>query len=213
MSLSPPCRAVEMVAKMVGAELDKRPVDLLAGEHLEEPFIKLNPLHKIPFVVDGDFKLGESRAIMAYLVNKYKPGDALYPADPRKRASIDEMLFYETCTFYQALMAMFRSRVFAGAEQFDPEQEKSFRESLHYYDRRIGDSGFKFMTGNQLTIADVSLVGTLDYAALLNYDMSEFKNLAAYVKRVQAAVPGYGEINDQPMEQFKQFVDSKVLRK
>jgi hypothetical protein len=41
---------------------------------------------KVPLMVDGDLKMGESRAIMMYLVNKYKPHDEhLYPAFLRDR--------------------------------------------------------------------------------------------------------------------------------
>ena len=46
----------------------------------------------MPAIVDGDFNLSESHAIMRYLATSRKCDDHWYPADPRKRARIDEYL-------------------------------------------------------------------------------------------------------------------------
>uniref|UniRef100_A0A6G1SNS2 Glutathione S-transferase 1, isoform D n=1 Tax=Aceria tosichella TaxID=561515 RepID=A0A6G1SNS2_9ACAR len=204
------CRAVELVAGMVGVKLDKHHVNLMAGDHLKEDYVKLYPLHKVPFIVDGGLKMGESRAIMMYLVNKYKPNDPLYPNDADKRAAIDELLFYEIGTLYQAhLLTLIRPFIVGNAKVIDPEQEKALKESLQYVDQRIGAAGTKFMFGNQLTIADISLMGTLDYTYVTDYDLSEYKNLVAYLARVKAAIPNYSEINDKPLEDFRQWIRSK----
>jgi glutathione S-transferase len=209
MAESPPCRAVETVAGLVGVKLDKRPLNLSTGEHLKEDYVKLNPLHKVPFIVDGDFKMGESRAIMMYLVNKYKPNDALYPSDPVKRAKIDEFLFYEAGTLYTGQFPLFWTRFTTGGD-WTPEQEKTHRDNLNYVDQRLGQSGTKFLTGDEVTIADISFVTyTLNYSEALELDMSQYKNLLAYVKAVRSAVPNYGEVNDKPFENFKNFVQSK----
>ena len=57
--------------------------------------MKLNPAHCIPTLVEGDFSLWESRAILQYLVNKYAPNSPLYPNDPKKRAVIDRTLNFD----------------------------------------------------------------------------------------------------------------------
>lgn len=38
---SPPCRAVRMVARMIGCELELKVVNLMAGEHLTEDYLKV----------------------------------------------------------------------------------------------------------------------------------------------------------------------------
>uniref|UniRef100_A0A6G1SCC0 Glutathione S-transferase 1, isoform D n=1 Tax=Aceria tosichella TaxID=561515 RepID=A0A6G1SCC0_9ACAR len=203
------CRAVELVAGMVGVKLDKHHVNLMAGDHLKEDYVKLYPLHKVPFIVDGGLKMGESRAIMMYLVNKYKPNDSLYPTDPIKRAKIDELLFYEMGTLYEAQHPLVRPRFAGTAKEINPELEKPYKEALKYVDQRVAQAGTKFMLGDQLTIADISLVETLSYAYIVDYDLSEYKNLVAYLARVKAAIPNYSEINDKPLEDFRQWIRSK----
>jgi glutathione S-transferase len=61
---------------------------------------------RIPVLMDGDFVVTESRAILAYLVNSRKPGDALYPTDPKKRALIDSRLYYDGTVFFPNLLAV-----------------------------------------------------------------------------------------------------------
>jgi glutathione S-transferase len=208
---SPPCRAVEMVASLVSAPLNKHYINLFTKDHLKEDFAKVTVLHKVPYIVDGDLKLGESRAIMMYLVNKYKPDDEhLYPKDPVKRAPIDELLFYEIGTLFAAQSKLLRPKIFGPVKEFNTEDEKSYKDCLQYLDERLGGNGAKrFMLGDHLTIADVSLAATFTFAVACDYDLSDYKNLVPYLERMKSAIPNYGEINDKPVENMTKFIRSK----
>lgn len=65
----------------------------------------MNPQHSIPTLKDGDFCLAESRAIATYLVAQYGKTEEhlrLYPEEPKLRAKINRILFFELNTFYKA---------------------------------------------------------------------------------------------------------------
>ena len=64
-----------MTADVVGVEYIFKTVDLMGGENMKPDFLAINPMHNIPAMVDGDFKLNESRAIAAYLVNMVMMGN------------------------------------------------------------------------------------------------------------------------------------------
>ncbi|KAL6128901.1 hypothetical protein ACLB2K_072254 [Fragaria x ananassa] len=61
------------------------PFLLAKGEQFSPEFERLNPLHYVPVLVDGDVVVSDSFAILLYLEEKY-PQRPLLPADPRLKA-------------------------------------------------------------------------------------------------------------------------------
>src|SRR5689334_5723309 len=62
----------------IGAPYELVPVDLAKGESRTAEFMRINPHGKVPVLVDGDFALPESDAILWYLGEKY-PDAKLLP--------------------------------------------------------------------------------------------------------------------------------------
>ena len=63
----------------------------------------MNPSHTIPTMKDGDFVLTQSRAMVTYLATKYgNDGCMLYPAAVETRAKIDDCLYFDATSFYDA---------------------------------------------------------------------------------------------------------------
>ena len=73
---------------------DLRVMSFSNKDHLQPEFIKLNPHHQIPVIVDNGFSLYESTAILEYLDEAYPDSDMglLYPGDPKQRALIRRLI-------------------------------------------------------------------------------------------------------------------------
>jgi glutathione S-transferase len=72
-------------------KLDHVVVDLMAGAHMQEDFIKINPMHRVPLLQDADLTLSECSAILKYLAEK--SGAPVYPKDDlQMRARINERM-------------------------------------------------------------------------------------------------------------------------
>ena len=68
------------------------------------PFPQINPQNTVPFLIDRDTTLNESRAICTYLITNYAKGKLknLYPKDNLgQKAKIDQKLNYDK--FYEVL--------------------------------------------------------------------------------------------------------------
>ena len=75
--------------------------------------MSLNPLGQIPFLVDGDFKVGESNAILVYLCEKYpeKLGK-FYGNTPLQRAKVNQHLGWFQNFFRPALFKIIYLKVY-----------------------------------------------------------------------------------------------------
>jgi glutathione S-transferase len=113
---SPPSRACLMLIRKLELNVEVKLVNLAAGEQNDPEFLKLNPMHQVPVLVDGDFVLSESRAIQGYLINKFQPGSSLYPTDPQARAVVDQRLYYDATVVFES-NAQIIVRVFSGKKR------------------------------------------------------------------------------------------------
>ena len=60
--------------------------------------------------MDGELTLNESHAIVAYLANAYAPKTSIYPTDPKIRAKVDQMMYFDTNIFYKTFGEIVVSR-------------------------------------------------------------------------------------------------------
>jgi glutathione S-transferase len=66
---------------------ESRHLNLRAGEHQQDWYIKLNPRAVVPTLIDGDTVVPESNVINEYLEDRF-PEKPLLPADPFGRARV-----------------------------------------------------------------------------------------------------------------------------
>jgi glutathione S-transferase len=84
--LSPNTWKVRAAAAHIGQPLDLVMVDLTKGEQRKPDYLALNPTGRTPTLVDGDFVLSESEAIMQYICDRAP--NTLWPNTPRSRADV-----------------------------------------------------------------------------------------------------------------------------
>ncbi|EFN65388.1 Glutathione S-transferase 1-1 [Camponotus floridanus] len=207
---SAPCRAVRLAAAAVGVDLNLKETSILDGDHLKPEFVKINPQHTIPTMDDNGFYLWESRAIMTYLVNKYGKDDSLYPKDPKKRAVVDQRLYFDLGTLYSSFADTYYTWIFTGNA---PDQAKydKINAAFSFLDKFL--EGENYAAGKTLTLADLALVVTVSNFEIMNYDFSKYTNVQKWFARIQAEAVKYNEIEDNEIKAFKGFVDKFMKKK
>ncbi|RQS14416.1 glutathione S-transferase family protein [Burkholderia sp. Bp8991] len=129
------------------------------GHNTEPAFLAMNPMGKVPTLVDGDFVLWESNSILRYLVMQYGGSTKLYPADAKARASIDRWLDWSLSSLQPAERPVFWGSVRTPEARRDLAKiaidATKVAELWKVLDVRL--QGCKFIEGDTFTIADIVL--------------------------------------------------------
>ena len=186
-----------MVARHLQLPVEVKALDLIKGEHKGAAFLALNPHGRIPVLVDGDYRLWESRAIMQYLAEQ-APND-LWPDDKRARATIASWMFWTsghlaravgTVQFERMVKAMF------GMGEADPALVDaalaSYAAEMRVMEDRLKDGGHDWLVGGGPTLADIDVAGWFMYATEVGLPMEGYPLSVAWLARVKA-LPAWAE--------------------
>ncbi len=147
----------------------------------------LHPIGTAPVITDGNRVLGESGAIVEYLIQKYGGGRLARPNDHPDFAGYLYWLHFANGSF-QALLH--RTLV---ARRLEPPPEhraladlqKRLERALGYLDRRLGE--VDYLAGNELTAADIMIVFSLTtMRSFVPYEVKPYPHIAAYLQRIGA---------------------------
>src|SRR5205823_725032 len=105
----PPTRSTRVLwtLRELDVEFEFVNVDPTKGELRRPEFLAVNPAGKLPVLVDGDFILTESVAIVLYLAEKY-PEKGLLPTGLRARAEVNRWLLFSATELEQPLWRIAR---------------------------------------------------------------------------------------------------------
>jgi glutathione S-transferase len=187
--LSPNCLRVRAVANELGIALELMEVDLRDAEARRSALLALNPNAKVPVLVDGGFVLWESRAINGYLAS-LKPEAGLYPADAKRRATVDQWSYWQAIHFGPAMQAVSFHRFIkaklgfgAGDEAVAEAQATETDRLLPVLDAAL--AGKDWVAGD-LSLADFALATTFMYRDVAGISLAGVPNVAGWIARLEA---------------------------
>jgi len=184
------CRTVIMVAKALGLELNKKLVNTMDKDQLKPEFVKLNPQHTIPTLVDNGLSIWESRAIAVYLIEQYGKDDSLFPKDPKKQALVNQRLYFDMGTLYDSFAKYYYPLFHTGKPGSD-EDFKNIETSFGYLN--IFLEGQDYVAGDQLTVADIAILSTVSTFDIFDFDLSKYPNVTRWYANAKKVTPGWDE--------------------
>lgn len=184
------CRRVNAVIGYLGLEVELAEPDLMKGELKAPDYVALNPNAKVPTLVDGDFKLWESRAIMHYLCSK-KPGNTLLPQDPKAQAEILKWQFWEAVHLSRgttpfAFEKLFKPLFFK--QEPDAAAIAAGEKELHQFAPVLNAQleTRKFILGDGVTLADFSVGACFSFAQPSGLPIEGYKHIVSWLARLDA---------------------------
>jgi glutathione S-transferase len=177
---------VRWALQELGVDFESVTVNLVAGEHRRPEFLKINPAGKLPVLIDDDFVLTESVAIVLYLAEKYAH-KALFPQDLKQRAQVNRWLLFTATELEQPLWRIARHTMLYPEHLRLPAEvslaRQDFTDMAAVMEEHM--QGRKFLMGDTLTVADLVGAYTLDWANEVQL-LDDFPQLRGYIERMYA---------------------------
>jgi glutathione S-transferase len=141
-------------------------LDLEAGEQRKPEFLAINPIGKVPAIVDGSFQLWESGAILLYIAEKY----GKLPTSLEAKSIVTQWVLFGNSTLGTGLF------IESARER---EMSKLLTPLASIFDRQ------PFLLGKEFTVADVAVGSILAYVPImLKLDLSEYPGVSDYIARI-----------------------------
>lgn len=122
-------------------------------------FLALNPNAMVPVIQDGDFVLWESNSIIRYLAAQYG-GQALYPAEPKLRARVDQWMDWQATDLNRSWSYAFMALARQSPAHQDAASVAASCQAWGLYmgilDTRLAQTG-AYVAGEAFSLADIPI--------------------------------------------------------
>lgn len=152
-------------------------VDLMTGQHKTDAHLALNPMGKLPVLVDGEAVVTETAAIGVYLADRYASGRLAPALDDPARGTFLRWCFYAPSVVEPGCLAR------SAKWEFKPGQAGwgSYESMIQTLETAIGQG--PWLLGERFTMADVVLGATLRW--MLQFKMIDATpTFVAYAERL-----------------------------
>jgi glutathione S-transferase len=186
-ALSGNVHKVRMALALLGLPYEEIAVDATGRKTPE--FLARNPMGQIPLLVDGDFMLRDSHAILAYLAAKHSPGE-WDGYDPQERGQIGVWLAHSANEILNGPGFLRLGKLFGAA--IDAERTGAVTARiLPVVEAHLATRDW--LVGRRMTIADLAASPYLALAGDGGIDLADWPQIKAWVQRI-GALPAFPEM-------------------
>lgn len=176
-----------LMLELCGIEWTPRFVDFFGGETRSEAYREVNPMGEVPVLETGDMTLSQSAVILDYIAGETGKFGAQSVADGRE---ILRWLFWDNhkLTGYTATYRFLKNFTAAGENQVTKFLEDRVYSAFKILDKHL--TGRKFVVGDSLSIADISLCGYLFWDDEIGVNWADYPGIDTWLQRIKVT-PGW----------------------
>ncbi len=188
------CRKVIAGLEFIGAPYELVHVDYFKGEQKAEPYISVNPNASVPALVDGDFVLWESNAILQYAADKVG-NHVAYPSDLRTRADVNRWLLWESSSWFPSCYVFLVENcvkpLLGGAADAEVlnAQAAQFHKLAGILDARLAQN--EWVCGRSATIADIALAAPMHLHNWQRLPLADHRHLQRWLTQGVERLPSW----------------------
>jgi glutathione S-transferase len=196
---SPNTWRVRAAAHQMGIPLELEFVDLTKGAQRKPEYLALNPTGRTPTLVDGDFVLWESTAIMNYLGSKKKT--PLWPEDARTRADIARWQSWNQQHWSRGTNTLVFENLIKKVMNLGAPDPKAVAQGTEFFHQEAAvlDSHLgrhPYLVNDTLTLADFAVAAQLVHAERAQMPLEKYGNIRRWFG-AQMALPAWKETAPQ----------------
>lgn len=177
---------VSIMLEECGLEYNTIPLDIFSGDQFSPDFLKMNPNHRMPVIVDHDVEgdpvvIFESGAILFYLAEKLKK---FIPENPQKKYETMQWLFWQTGNQSPASGQLSHFVNFAEVEHAYSKQrfDKEYKRCLGVLERQLDD---RIFIVDEYSVADMICFPWVLFAKNLGQSLDEFPLTEQWRQRIK----------------------------
>jgi maleylacetoacetate isomerase len=178
---------VRIALHLKGIDFESISVHLVknGGEQHSNHYSELNPNNLVPTLIDGDFSLNQSLAIIDYL-DQRNTEVALYPHDIKSKAKVQALALDIACEIHP-LNNLRVQQYLANTLSATNEAKQGWVEhwmniGFMAIERQLSTSAGQYCFADIVTVADICLVAQVYNAHRFNVDMSAYPLINKVVK-------------------------------
>jgi GST-like protein len=195
---SPNVLKVLLMLEELGLPYATRPVSLFKGEQFTPEFLALNPVGKVPVLLDPALgkPLGESGAILIWLAEHHH---AFLPTDAADRYEVFQWLMVQMSAIGPMLGQFTHFKLLPeDSEPYAHGRYKALAERLYgLIDKRVADR--EWIAGSDYSIADIATVPWALYLERHGFDVADYPSMKGWRDRITArpaAIRAQGRLVD-----------------
>ncbi|MDY6783702.1 MAG: glutathione S-transferase family protein [Cyanobacteriota bacterium] len=156
----------------------------LGGEQFSDEFTAVNPLQRIPVIIDDGFRVVESLAILDYLEAKYFT-PSLMPIEVEAIATVRMVENVALNDLQPTTLPLTRQAIGLEVDSHKVEQARQRVERIMQFFESLLQ-GRKYFVSERLTLADI-VAGTLVSALpLFGFSMDAYPSVDGWMQRLEA---------------------------
>jgi len=181
---------VVLLCNALNIEPEYKHIQLQKAEHKSRSFLHINPDGRVPVLLDGDFALTESAAILQYLARKYQ--STLWPNEITHQAQVLKWLFWQGNDWNKTVGAYAHQQVVlphwrnVKPDDFSEKYLKNFENIMSMLNHAL--NGKEYLVGRHFTIADISLGSYLMFAERGKMPLDQYQHIRCWLEKLKVTM-------------------------
>ena len=175
------CRKVAAGFSLMNVPFEEARVNYLGGGHKAPEYLQINPNGSLPALVNGNFKLWESNAILA---DKHQ-AFAYYPKEPKSRADIHRWQLWESAHWYPSCYVYLIENLVKPFMKIESDPAAIEREAPNWHklagilEQRLSNQ--RWLCGEDVTLADIAVAAPMHLHPYQKMPLEKYPSLRRWM--------------------------------